>query len=136
MKLLRLVVFVVAACCGFMLFAFAQSNQATPDQSSTPSKAPSAVQPPQIGDARKGRPARSPGDFDRGIYLKKGAGNGMCGAIVSYNFSAGENPSLQSITTCTPANPEAPLRTGHEKQPKPPAPQLRKAVLESGPPQP
>jgi hypothetical protein len=79
---------------------------------------------------------RSPGDFDGGIYLKKRAGKGTCGAILSYNFSPGENPSLQSVTTCTPANPEAPLRTEHQKQPGPPAPQLRKAVIESGPPQP
>lgn len=178
MKLLRLAVLVVAACCGLALFVFAQSNQATRDQSSTPNQAPSAVQPiapPQFGTPAKPeqkplpaplrRPiiqklnngiylpgsqtgdgsfdgriyttgqSRSPGDFDNGIYLKKRAGNGICGAIMSYNFSPGENPTLQNITTCTPVNPEAPLRTGHEKQPKPPGPQLRKAVLESAPPQ-
>jgi hypothetical protein len=41
---------------------------------------------------------------DPGIYLRKSAllGN-MCGAIVSYNFSSGDNPHLESITTCTPA---------------------------------
>src|SRR5215472_4859087 len=182
MKLLRLAIFVVAACCAFTPFTFAQSNQATPDQSSTPS-AVQPVAPPQIGAPAKpeqklflapklrgkyqmfvdpadpfrrtvikkldngiylpgsqtgdgsfdggiyttGQP-RSPGDFDNGIYLKKRAGNGICGAIMSYNFSLGENPTLRSITTCTPVNPEAPLRTGHEKQPGPPVPQLRKAV--------
>jgi hypothetical protein len=135
MKLLRLVISVVAGCCGFTQLAFAQATQMAPNQSSGPTQSPSTGQtkaPPQIGLAK---PVRSPGDFDRGIYLKKRAGNGTCGAIVSYNFSPGESPSLQSVTTCTPANPEAPLRTGHEKQPGPPALQLRKAVLESVPAQ-
>jgi hypothetical protein len=81
-----------------------------------------------------------PGSFDKGIYLKRpserpSGGTDMCASILSYNFSPGENPTLQSVTTCTPANPEAPLRTGRQKQPGPPALQLRKAVLESVPPQ-
>lgn len=138
MKLLRLVVYLVSACCVFSLPVFAQSKQATPDQSSTPSQTPSVAQPPSPGGGihAKGRPAQSQGDFDRGIYLGKHAGNGNCGAIVSYNFSPGENPTLESVTTCTPATPEVPLRTGHQKQLRPPAPQLRKAVLEIAPYQP
>jgi hypothetical protein len=42
------------------------------------------------------------GNLDRGIYL--GAAGNICGSIVSYNFSPGESPQLESITTCTPAN--------------------------------
>ena len=41
--------------------------------------------------------------FDRGIYLGRNsvAGNNFCMAIQSYNFSQGESPKLQSVTTCT-----------------------------------
>lgn len=57
------------------------------------------------------------GDFDRGIYL--GAAGKMCGCIVSYNFSAGEDPQLESITTCTPANRVTSKRTrGRQPQPQ------------------
>src|SRR5690348_1204984 len=49
------------------------------------------------------------GDFDRGIYL--GAAGNVCGSIVSYNFSAGENPQLESITTCTRATRVTSKRT-------------------------
>jgi len=40
-------------------------------------------------------------NMDRGIFLGRGAGD-FCGSIISYNFSPGDNPELQSITTCTP----------------------------------
>jgi len=48
---------------------------------------------------RKG--AQAP--FDRGIYAGQNAlvGNPVCLAIQSYNFSQGESPKLESITTCT-----------------------------------
>lgn len=41
--------------------------------------------------------------FDRGIYAGRNAlaGNPVCMAIQSYNFSQGESPKLESITTCT-----------------------------------
>ncbi len=41
--------------------------------------------------------------FDRGIYAGRNAlvGDPVCLAIQSYNFSQGESPKLESITTCT-----------------------------------
>lgn len=45
-------------------------------------------------------------ELDRGIRVHP-AGAGMCGSIVSYNFSPtapGEVPHLESVTTCTPAD--------------------------------
>jgi hypothetical protein len=63
------------------------------------------------------------GDFDRGIYL--GAAGNICGSIVSYNFSQGENPELESITTCTPAN----RVTSKRARGRQPQPQTRRAFL-------
>lgn len=56
--------------------------------------------------------------FDRGIYVGRPEGrlylrNGpagplfsanQCFNIMSYNFSPGESPKLQNVTTCTPGN--------------------------------
>ena len=45
-------------------------------------------------------------ELDRGIRVHP-AGAGICGSIVSYNFSGtapGEVPHLESVTTCTPAD--------------------------------
>ena len=72
---------------------------------------------------RKRLPDVSP-DLDPGIYLRKSAllGN-ACGSIVSYNFSTGDNPRLQSITTCTPAG-IVESRRAKGKDDKPPAPSL------------
>ena len=63
------------------------------------------------------------GDLDRGIYLSA-AGN-LCGSIVSYNFSPGENPQLESITTCTPSNRVTSKRAGSRQ----PLPQSRRVFL-------
>src|SRR5262249_18550361 len=41
--------------------------------------------------------------IDQGIYLRAAGGPKSCGSIVSYNFSPGDNPQLQSVTTCTPS---------------------------------
>lgn len=68
--------------------------------------------------------------LDPGIRIDAGRGN-MCGAIVSYNFSAsapGEMPKLESITTCTPTNKVIPQRTRH-KENKPRAPTIMQTVL-------
>jgi hypothetical protein len=51
-----------------------------------------------------------PGGFDRGIYVRQVDGANVCGSIVSYNFSAGTNPQLESVTTCTPSNAVASKR--------------------------
>lgn len=45
-----------------------------------------------------------PGSFDHGIYVRQVDGANVCGSIVSYNFSLGANPQLESVTTCTPTN--------------------------------
>jgi hypothetical protein len=45
-----------------------------------------------------------PGSFDRGIYARQVDGANVCGSIMSYNFSLGANPQLESVTTCTPSN--------------------------------
>ena len=41
--------------------------------------------------------------FDRGIYVGRNsvAGDNVCLAIQSYNFSQGNSPKLESVTTCT-----------------------------------
>ncbi|HYX53960.1 MAG TPA: hypothetical protein VE783_10960 [Candidatus Limnocylindrales bacterium] len=71
------------------------------------------------------KPDRS---FDRGIYAQSsGTGSRMCGAIVSYNFSPGENPQLQSVTTCTPSDAVVPQRARQQKPLKSPTPQLLQA---------
>ena len=69
---------------------------------------------------------------DPGIVLNRGTGN-VCGSIVSYNFSPGDNPQLESVTTCTPRGKVTTRRAlGNDK--KPPAPLLRTTEL-STPPQ-
>jgi len=61
---------------------------------------------------------------DPGIYLQKTAGLGnICGAIVSYNFSPGEKPHLESVTTCTSAN-KVESRRAHDQEKEPPAPRM------------
>jgi len=67
-------------------------------------------------------------DFDRGIRLAPAAGEAMCGSIVSYNFSQGEAPTLESVTTCTPATTVV-TRRARGKDTKPQGPQLQKTVF-------
>jgi hypothetical protein len=59
--------------------------------------------------------------FDGGIYLRQTEGANVCAAIVSYNFSSGENPRLESVTTCTPGNAVTSKRArGPNKMPQGP----------------
>ena len=67
---------------------------------------------------------------DSGIYLKHVDGANMCASIMSYNFSPGDNPQLESVTTCTPTNTQATKRA-RVPRPAPSGPQLRQTVLES-----
>ena len=60
--------------------------------------------------------------FDEGIYA--GARGNMCGAIVSYNFSQGMNPQLESVTTCTPSNAVVQQRARGRKPAQSNTPQL------------
>jgi hypothetical protein len=65
--------------------------------------------------------------IDQGIFVKAAGPGSGCGSIVSYNFSTGENPQLQSVTTCTPSDAVTTQRTRSQDQnPKPQAPQLLK----------
>ena len=67
--------------------------------------------------------------IDPGIYPSKVAGlGGVCGSIVSYNFSPGENPQLESVTTCTPSGTVATRRAEGQGK-KTPTPQIQKTVL-------
>jgi hypothetical protein len=64
--------------------------------------------------------------IDPGINLPRTASlDAICGSILSYNFSAGEHPSLESITTCTPAKTTRTLKVDHEKE-REASPQLQK----------
>ena len=64
--------------------------------------------------------------LDKGIYLPTYAdGKSMCAAIMSYNFTPGDNPELKSVTTCTPARPNSVYRTHHENKNRPPTPSLQ-----------
>jgi hypothetical protein len=65
--------------------------------------------------------------FDQGIYLPTYAdGQSTCAAIMSYNFSSGDNPELKSVTTCTPARPQSVYRTDQKRKTRPPAVELQR----------
>lgn len=64
---------------------------------------------------------------DRGIYLRHPDGTNMCASIVSYNFSPGDNPQLESVTTCTPANTQATKRA-RAPRPAPQGPRMLQSV--------
>jgi hypothetical protein len=64
-------------------------------------------------------------NFDKGIYAPTYAdGKSICAAIMSYNFTPGDNPELKSVTTCTPARPNSVYRTDDENRKRPPTPSL------------
>lgn len=69
------------------------------------------------------------GSLDSGIYVRQVDGATVCGAIVSYNFSAGDNPQLQSVTTCTPNNAVNSQRA-RVRNPKPAGPQVLRTVYQ------
>jgi hypothetical protein len=63
---------------------------------------------------------------DRGIVIPKPRGlqasdNNRCWSIVTYHFSHGDNPRLESVTTCTPENSVTTQHADHEKKQQPPA---------------
>lgn len=102
------------------IFALASLSPAQNPQSD----GPQSVNPQPLSQTmQRITPAQRQSNFDRGIYLSA-AGN-VCGSIVSYNFSAGENPRLQSITTCTPATRVASKRASGRE----PRPQSRRVFL-------
>ena len=143
MKLLRLTVVTSLFGCVVVLSASAQTTQPAPDQGSAAAQAapaPGATEPYTILPGKPPRfqmPAHKPsqdfrivgrlpqqtppqGSFDRGIYARNFAPGGeeMCGSIMSYNFSEGEHPQLESVTTCTSASTIKSLRArGKDKKP-------------------
>lgn len=68
-------------------------------------------------------------NVDPGIYARQIDGANVCGAIVSYNFSAGANPQLESVTTCTPGNAVTTQRA-RGRNPRPAGPQLLKTTFQ------
>jgi hypothetical protein len=76
------------------------------------------------------------GNFDHGIYARRLAPGGqeMCASILSYNFSEGENPQLESVTTCTSASTINALRA-RGKDKKPAAPLFKTTDLKTVSPQ-
>jgi len=65
-------------------------------------------------------------NFDKGIYAPTYAdGQSTCAAIMSYNFTPGDNPELKSVTTCTPAQSHSVYRTDDDRKKRPPAVELQ-----------
>ncbi len=87
------------------------------NQPKSPKPLPDA---PLIPEILGQRVADSSPQLDPGIRLKHHAGN-SCASIVSYNFSPGDNPELESVTTCTPADAVT-TRRAQDKRKKPSAP--------------
>jgi hypothetical protein len=73
---------------------------------------------------RRLHPLRRRQPVDRGIFLDNQSNSNACGTIVSYNFSPGTNPRLESVTTCTPQQTVVTRRAHGEQQEKPLLPQL------------
>lgn len=77
----------------------------------------------------RGNGNRSPNpNLDRGILLPRPSAANDCSSIVSYNFSLGDNPQLENITTCTPLGKVIPRRAEAEGS-KPVSPQIKKIVF-------
>lgn len=80
---------------------------------------------PQVSDSAGSLQMLQRRQLDKGIYLPTYAdGKSMCAAIMSYNFTQGDNPKLKSVTTCTPARPNSVYRTDDENKKRPPTPSL------------
>ena len=128
MKLLRTAACAILLSYAIGLTAYAQttptaeSSSASTQPTTAPSATASSSNAPE-SQAQKQVPPR--GRFDSGIYLgRANSGDQVCGSIVSYNFSPGQNPYLESITNCTPSGRISTYRARGKKR-KPVAPQLR-----------
>jgi len=90
-----------------------RNSSAPPVAQNTPKASPqTAAQPENSGQSAQPQgPSQQPQlqtglpqvPFDRGIYVGRNsaAGDNSCLAIQSYNFSQGNSPKLESVTTCT-----------------------------------
>jgi hypothetical protein len=119
MRLLRPFLFLITTC-SLAASVFA-SQRPSPTKTEKPElrlgpavKIPTAANRPILitpRDSDTAETSRHQG-FDKGIYAPRSAGGqSMCAAIMSYNFTAGENPQLKNVTTCTPARPQSVYRT-------------------------
>ena len=117
MRLLRLLAVSLCVSGLFLLSSFAQTSQASSGQNTSPQLSGDfvnqgyvqwlAAQQKQFHSQRREIPAQDaePKPFagDPGIVIKRpNLSSNACGSIVSYNFSPGKNPYLESVTTCTP----------------------------------
>jgi hypothetical protein len=131
MRLLRPFLFLITIC------SLAASMFASQSASPTKAAKPELLQgpTPKVSAMAKRPVVVTPRDsdtvemfrhrnLDQGIYAPTYAdGRSMCAAIMSYNFTAGENPQLKNVTTCTPATPRSVYRTHDEMKqlnPRPP----------------
>jgi hypothetical protein len=110
------------------------SIQSPTGKSAAAKKQPSAVTPRALDSVQMIQPPKmvqppnmiQRPNFDQGIYLPTYAdGQSTCAAIMSYNFTPGENPQLKDVTTCTSARPNSVYRTDDERKKRPPAVELQ-----------
>lgn len=135
MRLLRLLAVSLCVSGLFLLPSFAQTSQASPEQQAPPLSGDflnkaylqqwAAEQKEfRIQRSRRempGQQAPKPFAGDPGIVANRpGATSNECLTIVSYNFSAGANPHLESVTTCTSVDKVLTRRTHRDKGKKSP----------------
>ena len=135
MGLLRLLAVSLCVSGLFLLSSFAQTPQASSGQNTSPQLSGDfvnqayvqwlAAQQNQFHSQRREILAQdaAPKPFagDPGIVANRSNGSSNeCLSIVSYNFSAGANPQLESVTTCTPSNTVLTRRTRRDKGKKSP----------------
>src|SRR5205809_1574747 len=83
------------------------SAQPAAQKAATPTASAQTASQPDKQDAPAQKPRTKRAwpqmSFDKGIYIGRNNvnGDGLCLAIQSYNFSQGQSPKLESITTCT-----------------------------------
>lgn len=132
MRLLRLLAVFLCISGLFLLSSFAQTSQASSGQNTSPQLSGDflnqayvqwlAAQQKQFDSQRSRREILAqeapPKPFmgDPGIVVKRpNLSSNACGSIVSYNFSPGNNPHLESVTTCTPSSQVLTRRTRRYK---------------------
>lgn len=136
MRLLRLLAVSLCVSSLFLLPSFAQTPQPSPEQQAPPQLSGDflnkaylqqwAAEQKQfrIQGSRREMPVQeAPKPFagDPGIVANQpNASSNECLAIVSYNFSPGNNPHLENVTTCTPSSKVLTRRAHREKGKKSP----------------
>ena len=137
MRLLRPFLFLLTIC--FLASSMFAGNSPSPTRTEKPEllqgpavKIPAAAKQPILITPRDSDTVEMfrHRNFDQGIYAPRNAGGeSMCAAIMSYNFTTGENPQLKNVTTCTPARPQGVYRTHDELKHSQPRPLLHFIAL-------